>query len=378
MSRKKILYIITKGNFGGAQRYVFDLATNLAKDKFETIVALGEGETLEKKLKDAGIRVIKIHALGRNMNFTKDIVSFFEIVKIIRNEKPDIVHLNSSKAGGIGALAVRIRNLVSKSNTQAIFTGHGWAFNEERNIFSKAIIAILHWFTILLSHKTIAVSEKIKSQIKIFPFIKQKIVCIHNGIKPITFFGKEDARERLIPHDTSPLWIGMIAELHKNKGVDFAIEAFATIAQDFPDSKLIIIGEGEERKNLEKRIAELELNERILLLGFIRDANTYLKAFDIGLCTSRTDTFPYVPLEMGLAGVPVIASWVGGIPEIIVSGESGILNQKGDIDGIARSIVELIQDDVERNTLIKNLEERVRNEFTFSKMLEKTEAVYSA
>lgn len=376
MHKKKVLFIITKGNFGGAQRYVFDLATNLPKEKFEAIVALGEGETLEKKLKTADIRVIKIHALGRNMNFAKDFVSFFEIVKIIRNEKPDIVHLNSSKAGGIGALAVRIRNLVSKSNTQAIFTGHGWAFNEERNIFSKAIIAILHWITILLSHKTIAVSEKIKNQIKIFPFIKRKIVCIHNGIKPITFLEKSEARERLVPHDASPLWIGMIAELHKNKGVDFAIEAFATIAQDFPESKLVIIGEGEERKHLEKRVAQLELSQRILLLGFIRDASTYLKAFDIGLCTSRTDTFPYVPLEMGLAGVPVIASWVGGIPEIIVNGESGILNQKGDIDGIARSIVELIQDDEERNTFIKNLEEKVRSEFTFAKMLEKTEAVY--
>lgn len=376
MHKKKVLFIITKGNFGGAQRYVFDLATNLPNDRFETVVALGEGETLEKKLRDADVRVLKIHALGRNMNFAKDFVSFFEIVKIIRNEKPDIVHLNSSKAGGIGALAVRIMNLVSKSKTQAIFTGHGWAFNEERGIFSKSIIAVLHWFTILLSHKTIAVSEKIKNQIKIFPFIKRKIVCIHNGIKPITFLEKMEAREKLIPHDTSPLWIGMIAELHKNKGVDFAIEAFATIAQDLPESKLVIIGEGEERKHLEKRIAELELGERILLLGFIREANTYLKAFDIGLCTSRTDTFPYVPLEMGLAGVPVIASWVGGIPEIIVNGESGILNQKGDIDGIARSIVELIQDEEERNTFIKNLEERVQNEFTFAKMLEKTEAVY--
>ena len=106
--RQKILLVITKSNWGGAQRYVYDLATNLPRDRFEVIVACGGSGTLITRLKESGVRVIPLGKLGRDISLGDDLGSFFSLLRILRTEHPDILHLNSSKAGGLGALAGRI------------------------------------------------------------------------------------------------------------------------------------------------------------------------------------------------------------------------------------------------------------------------------
>lgn len=369
--KKKILYMVTKGNFGGAQRYVFDLATNLSKKDFEVIVAFGEGEILGKKLEKAGIKTIRMPSAQRNINLFKDLYTFIRILLIIREEKPDILHLNSSKVGGLGALAGRLMNV-----KKIIFTGHGWAFKEERNLISKFFIAIFHWITILLSHKAVAVSEKTKDQIRIFPFTKNKIVCIHNGTGPISFLSKKEARNKVTLGKENLLWLGTISELHKNKGLDFAILGFAKLADEFKNVIFVIIGEGEEKKKLQNLIDKNNLQDRVFLAGFKEDANRLLKAYDIGILTSRQENLPYVLLEMGLSELPVIASWVGGIPEVVVNGESGILVQKGNVEEIESAMRNLIKNEEERFRFGKNLRERVEKNFTLSKMIKKTVSLY--
>ena len=105
--REKILYVITKGNWGGAQRYVFDLATNLPPGEFEAVVACGEGNALPEKLVRAGIRCERISSLDRTVSFA-DIAAFREIFRLLKKERPDILHLNSSRAALLGAIAARL------------------------------------------------------------------------------------------------------------------------------------------------------------------------------------------------------------------------------------------------------------------------------
>lgn len=167
--RKKIFFVITKSNFGGAQRYVYDLATALPVNEFDVSVVFGEGGELEEKLKNVGIKTIRIETLQRNVSFFKDLKVFFELIKIFRREKPDIIHLNSTKIGGIGSFAGRISEV-----PKIIFTAHGWAFNEKRNAVSKIFIAFLQWLTVLFSHTTIAVSQSMANQILKFPLDSQK------------------------------------------------------------------------------------------------------------------------------------------------------------------------------------------------------------
>jgi glycosyltransferase involved in cell wall biosynthesis len=362
--KKKILYFITKGNFGGAQRYVFDLATNIPKEKFDVVVAHGEGETLKNNLEKEGIRTIQIKSLNRNISLLKDILALFEIIKIIKNERPNVVHLNSSKIGGLGSLAVRILNLFSfirhsSFPIRSVFTGHGWAFNEERSFFQKVIIYFLHWVTVILSHATIAVSERTANQIKVLPFIKKKIKTIHNGINSFDLNGESDSRNILAPQIYEKIWIGTISELHKNKGLDYLLRAFAILKSKYANVALVIVGGGEEEENLKSLTDELGLKDKVAFVGFKADARKYLKAFDIFTLSSRTEAFPYAPLEAGIASLPVVASWVGGIPEIITNNESGLLVDPENTEKLGESL----------NT-------QILKEFSIKKMIEETVALY--
>ncbi|NQV88307.1 MAG: glycosyltransferase family 4 protein [Parcubacteria group bacterium] len=371
-TKQKILYVITKGNFGGAQRYVYELATSMPKDKFDVVVAFGQSGALETKLKTAGVRTIMIPQLSRDVNLLGDIKTLFALTKIIRNERPDILHLNSSKVGALGGLAGRLTGV-----KKIIFTGHGWAFNEKRSFFSKTFILFSHWVTILLSHKTIAVSEKTKSQINKLPLVKNKIEVIHNGIGEIPFKEGFESRQFLGKNIREDLWIGTVSELHKNKGVDFIIEAFSQISSDFPNTTLVIIGEGEERDNLEQLVMEKNLQEKIHFVGNVDNARIYLKAFDIFTLTSRTEAFPYVILEAGLAGLPVVASAVGGIPEIIKNDQTGMLARVGDKKEINLLINDLLQNSEKKERLGKALGIRVKSDFSLQKMVEETIRVYN-
>lgn len=366
---------------GGAQRYVYDLATNLPPEHFEIEVIIGEGGELEKHLKTAKIKTRKIEGLIRDVSLPNEWRVFWQLIKIFRTERPDIIHLNSSKIGALGALAGRLTRV-----KKIIFTGHGWAFNEKRPWWQRIIIYKLHWLTVFLSHTTIAVSEKTKDQLTHLPFTKNKFVVIHNGLSSVNYLPSETARGDLankiwkkgfdVESLNKVLIIGTIAELHKNKGVDFLIQALAQIKNKLDNTLIWIIGDGEEKDNLRELIKEYKLKDHVFLLGKIDDAKKYLKAFDIFTLTSRTEAFPYVILEAGQASLPIIASTVGGISEVISDFNLGLMVRPGNIKEIKLALNRLIDSPSERHLFGKNLAKKVNKEFTVTKMVKETIALY--
>lgn len=381
-NKLKILYIITKSNFGGAQKYVFDLATNLPKNSFENVVALGGDGILKSKLKTSGIKTITIKKLNRDVNIIHDISVFFELLKIIGEEKPDVTHLNSSKIGGLGAFACRIYNLLNyKTKTLIIFTAHGWAFNEQRKCMQKTAIEILSWITVFLSHKTITVSEFDYKQGVLMPFVGKKIITIPNGISKTDLIDKEEALKILLKNtkikiNTDTTIIGAISELHKNKGLEYAIQALINTTSEFTKIIFIIIGEGEERKNLENLISKYKLNKQIFLLGYKDNASSLLKAFDIFILPSIKEGLPYALLEAGMAKLPTISTDTGGIPEIIDDMESGILVRSKSATEINKAITYMISNKVKTNKLGQELYKKVTKEFSIKKMLAETIKTY--
>lgn len=380
-NRQKIFYLITKGNMGGAQRYVYDLATNLPPERFDVTVFTGEGGELEKQLKTAHIKTHQIEGLIRDVSLANEWRVFWQLVKLFRIEKPDIIHLNSSKIGALGALAGRLTG-----SKKIIFTGHGWAFNEKRPWWQKMLIYKLHWLTVFLSHTTIAVSNKTKDQLTHLPLVKNKFVVIHNGLSPVNYLSRETARQELagriwkkgfdLESLNKVLIIGTIAELHKNKGLDFLIQAIAQLKDKLPNTLIWIIGDGEEKEHLRELIKINKLKDHVFLLGKIDDAKKYLKAFDIFTLTSRTEAFPYVILEAGQASLPIIASTVGGIPEVISDFNLGMLVRPGNIKEIKLALTRLIDNPSERALFGKNLAKKVNKEFTVEKMVKETIEVY--
>jgi glycosyltransferase involved in cell wall biosynthesis len=363
-TKQKVLLVITKSNFGGAQRYVFDLATNLPKDRFEVKVAFGQSGRLKDELEKAGIETIQIDGLERDINLFAEIKVFRSLYTLFKKEKPDVVHLNSSKIGGLGALAGRLARI-----PKIIFTGHGWAFNEDRSWLSKKIILFLHWITILLAHTTIAVSNKTAQDVTWLPFVKNKIVTIYNGVLPCTFLSKAAARHHLLPSLQDSIWIGTLAELHPTKGLLYAIEAMRSVVKEFPNAHYVILGEGEQRKTLEEKITALDLNNNIHLLGYINNAKEYLQAFDIFLLPSISEALPYTIVEAGFAQLPIIATNVGGIPEIITHENTGLLIPSKNPTAIDKAIRHLLSDYAEKSQLAQNAHKEIIGKFTIEKMI---------
>ena len=173
---KKILYIITKSNFGGAQRYVFELATALKKDGHEVAVASGGTGELTKRLQDSNIKTFTVTGLGRDIKALADIQAFFSLVSIIYKYKPDIIHLNSGKAGLLGALAGRLLFV-----PKIVFTAHGWSFLEPRKKLWKTLTWIGSYITALCAHQVILVSQHDKKHTKM-PGVMQKCTVIHTAV----------------------------------------------------------------------------------------------------------------------------------------------------------------------------------------------------
>jgi glycosyltransferase involved in cell wall biosynthesis len=307
---KKILLVITKSNWGGAQRYVFDLATNLPKEEFEVVVALGgTGEKnaspgqLEKKLREAGVRTIFVSSFMRDISMGKEFGAFSELIKIFKKEKPDIVHLNSSKAGALGALAARVAGV-----KKVIFMAHGWPFWEDRNIVLKGVIWLTSWITALLSHTTICVSDYDLAVARKMPLVGHKAVRIYNGIKPQKLGSGEKIRSAF-PQGAKIT--GTVGELNKNKNQKALIER----AKEDPNLRVAIVGEGEERANLEDLIKRYALGERVKLFGFV-PAEEVMSGFDTFALPSIKEGLPYVLIQAKFAGLPLEANRVGGVGEI--------------------------------------------------------------
>ena len=186
----KILYGITKSNFGGAQRYVFDLAIETKKVGHDVAVMCGEGGTLVERLGEEGIRTIEIKGMNRDISPLDDLRSLFNLIRTLKHEKPDVFHTNSSKVGGLGNLAARLVGI-----KKIIFTSHGFEFDAPRPMWQKPIIKFFSWLTIVLSHTTICVSNKTRDKIAHWPFIKTKLMVIHNGIEEFSILPRPTITE---------------------------------------------------------------------------------------------------------------------------------------------------------------------------------------
>ncbi|MBU6321414.1 MAG: glycosyltransferase [Patescibacteria group bacterium] len=368
----KVLYVITKASWGGAQKYVYELATAAKEAGHEVAVAYGEGGELAARLTAAGIPGIPLAGLARDVGMRRDSRALSALLTLFRRERPDVVHLNSSKAGALGALAARIAGI-----RRIVFTAHGWAWNESRPWWQKVVIWTLAWLTVLLAHQTICVSEAMRRGARAMPFVRRKLVVIYNGVDAADYLPRAQARAALWPRHEDGLWIGMLSELHPTKRIADAVEAMALLRKARPEAKLVVLGEGEERARLERLIAARELSDAVRLAGFVPAGDRYLKAFDLFLHASRSEALGLAVVEAGLAALPVVATKVGGIPEIVADGETGLLVPPERPEALAAALVALIEDPVRAARLGERLAEACRARFDRARMIHETFATYS-
>ncbi len=385
--QKKVLLVVTKSNLGGAQRYVTDLAVNLPREVFEVVVAAGGDGPLFARLQKHRIRIYSIGGLDRDVYAESDWHAFCHFRKIIAAEAPDIIHLNSSKMGGLGAVAGFLYNIgrraQKKSTARIIFTVHGWGFFEDRPLSVRAIIFLASMASSFFQHHIIVLNRHDRAAAQRFIPVK-KLTLIPNGIPPAGRYLPADARSRLatllgspIPSDT--FLIATIAELTKNKNIACLVEAIAEIKKRHPRLPMhtVIFGEGEERKRLEAQITRHGLQKIITLAGFIPNAAELLPAFDALVLPSIKEGLPYVILEAMTAGVPVIATRVGGIPDLIEHEKQGLLVAPKNPQALADAIITAATHREQYSAWGTAGRERQMQSFTLRAMLQKTVALYN-
>lgn len=309
--RRKVLFLITKATWGGAQRYVSDLATHLPREQFTPALAYGVNGRLSELLEARGMHTRQLESLGRDIALISDIRSFFDILSCLKSARPDVLHLNSSKAAALGALAGRIAHV-----PRIVFTVHGWPFKERRTGFARGILYAVSWLTALLSHVVITVSERDADIGKKMWGVQKKIRHIPLGFEALPQRTPADGYRAmfgaLTPAPLTPetLRLVSIAELTRNKGIRYAIESVALLRDRGIDAIYVVAGEGEERASLEKLSAKLGVSDRVFLPGFIAEAAQNLTGFDMYILPSIKEGTPYVLLEADTAGLPIAASSV--------------------------------------------------------------------
>jgi len=240
--------------------------------------------------------------------------------------------------------------------------------------WQRFLIYISTWVTLRLAHHSIMISTETYERARNLPGTTDRVSLVMNGIVPPKYIERGSARQTLAPAlPPTATWIGGVGELHANKNWAALITAMEPLPRQ---THLVIIGEGEERQALEKLIATKKLEGRVHLLGFV-DAAQYLQAFDIFVLPSLKEGLPYVLLEAGAAGLPIVASKLPGIQDIITADESGLLTAPTP-ESLRRAIEELLHDDTKRQKLGATLQKKVLTDFSVTRMCSETLRLYSS
>ncbi|MBN1797202.1 MAG: glycosyltransferase family 4 protein [Spirochaetales bacterium] len=361
----KICYIVTRiDEIGGAQIHVRDLACMMSQAGHEVCVISGGNcdtrylEQLEKKQ----IMVYRLKRLVREINIISDWLAVMRITEILRKEKPDVLSLHASKAGFIGRIAGKICGIAT------LFTAHGWSFSEGVSWLKRLFYAAAEKMVSYLAAKIINVSnydKKLALRYGIVPFYKCTV--IHNGMPDI-------APGLLAKQSAEFCRIVMTARFAPQK--DHAL--LLSVLKDFKNLQwhLDLIGTGPLESDIKGMVKELGMRKRVTFHGQTHQVEEILSKAHLFVLTSNWEGLPRSIIEALRAGLPVIASDVGGVAELIEHGKTGYLIPRSDGTKLAEYLGLLLTDPQRRARMGRESRKKYMKDFTFANMYERTVTVY--
>lgn len=294
---------------------------------------------------------------------------------VIRRSRPRVVHAHGARAGLAGRLAARLAGA-----PVIVLTVHGSFFQDRWPGWKKRLLATGERCLAGFTGRIITVSEALRREIATLEKISQeKIITIYNGIDPGAFRPSQGrglpGRAAMIP--AAGRVVGTVARLAPQKGLDNFIEAASRVARLADDAVFLVVGDGPLRGDLEKKAGSLGLAGRFIFAGERPDVNSILPCLDVFVLPSLTEGLPLTVLEALAACRPVVASRVGGIPEVITHGVNGLLVDPGDVQGLATAILGLLEDRERADRMGLKGRALVEERFTVGRMVDQTESVYA-
>ena len=350
----KIAHLDTETSWRGGEQQILYLAEALREEGDENLIIARSGSALESKAKQAGFDCFFV-----SPKMEWDLFEALSIRRRLRDGNFDLLHAHTAHAAALGALASLRANI-------PLIVSRRVDFHLSKNPFSR--------WKYLRAAKILAVSSAIKEILIQDGISPERIEVVHSGIDLKRFEGDKKSRQDLRLPD-SKILIGQIAALSDQKDPLNFVRAIKALTQKGIDCRAVMVGEGPLRTKVEEEIQRLKLEGRVFLLGFREDALEILRHLDVFVLSSRFEGLGTSILDAFAAGVPVVASRTGGIPEMVEEGVSGLLVSPGDSSSLARAVERVLLDAVLRQRLIEGGKQKVQF-FSAQKMARSTRAIY--
>ena len=365
----KILFIITSSGIGGAEKILCYTATGLDYNKYDiSVCSLKKKGEIAADLEKRGIEVCCLHMGGResSLGWLSSIIALIRLFPYLIKIRPTIIHSFLFRANILARIAGYLTGIPIIISSVRVMGGE------------KKYFHYVEMITSFMVDHYVAVSESVQRHIIDKSRISnEKISVIYNGvnIKSQDNAYEQNAKTpfKIENEDRILMTVG---RLHKQKGHCYLIQAVSKVRKEFPKVKLLITGDGEEENNLKKLVKSLDLTNEVIFAGLRSDIEGILPMAELFILPSLWEGLPNALLEAMAAGKPVVATKVGGIPEIVVHGETGILIPPRDPNALAIAIVDLLQDGLKAKDMGEAGRMRAGKRFSIYKMIEKTENLY--
>lgn len=368
MSKVKVLYVVEPA-IGGVERYVETLLKYTDHNQVENILICSQNYD-EAKMKKIADKVILIR-MKHEINAYADFKAIRAIHHYIKQIKPDIIYAHSSKAGALARIAdLGIKNKV-------IYNPHGWAFNMQQSTKKKKMYKWVEKISAHFCDKIVCISDAEKESALREKICKpSKLQVIYNGIdlEEIEKTAPMSRAQLGIPEDA--FVVGMVGRLYKQKAPDTFIKAAKLIKEKIPNAFFLMVGDGELRDQVESLINQYDLGSSFLITGWVDNPTAYMKIMDVGMLLSRWEGFGLVLPEYMACGVPIIATNVDAIPNIVRNNENGLLVEKDNYCEAANQVMALHNDFEIRNRIVKKAAQCVHSKFNGSRVAQESRDIY--
>ncbi len=379
----KVLRVIARLNMGGPALHVAYLTAGLQERGYDTTLAAGSlarGEDSMAFVADElGVEIVRIDELGREISPLRDLVATIRLARLIRRERPQILHTHTAKAGTVGRVAALLAG--SRRPPIVVHTFHGHVlrgyFGPVRSLFFRVLERRLASITTAL----VAVSPQVRDDLvalRVAP--RERFVVIRLGIEleqrvaPEQDGRLESRRYLGIPADRFAVgWIGRMTAV---KRTDDVLVAFKRLRDNGIDACLCMVGDGPDRTQLERRAHELGVVRDTLFLGYQEDVAPYYAAFDALVLPSGNEGTPVSAIEALAAGRPVVATRVGGVPDVVRDGKDGFLVEAGATDDLADRLERLARDPALRERMGEQGRARVLPRYAVDRLVNDVDRLY--
>jgi len=358
-NKKKIIRIITRLNIGGPAIHTILLSEAFDNGLFSTRLVIGKPESGEGDMaylaKEKRINPEYLPELTRKIGF-HDVKAFFKLFKLIKKEKPDIVHTHTAKAGALGRVAAFLAGVPVR-----IHTFHGHVFDGYFSPLKAKFFIMIEKFLGLFTTKTIVVSDRVWKEVvedfKIVP--PKKCVVIKLGFELDKFLESNKHKGYLrkkINVDNDTMLVGIVGRLVPIKNHEMFFNVASELLKDstIPKIKFVVIGDGERAGYLKDYVAKKGLENAVIFCSWINDIEKAYADLDIVALTSLNEGTPVSLIEAMASGRPVISTDVGGVRDIVREGYNGLLVKSEDVKEFSDKLKSLINDREKRTELGAN------------------------